>query len=204
MANHPVPHGQHGKLARPRSQHPLDLFRTQMDDLFDRFFGGFMTPFNEDRNMMRMWDFNVTDNDKDIVVRAEMPGFDEKEVQVQLHDDLLTIKAEKEQRSEGQEDYRSFYRTVTLPSGIDAEHVQATYHNGVLELHIPRPQGSQPRRIQVQGKPSSLGPQTQQTSTAQGQQAATTQTQPGNTAGKSQTENKASGAGQQTAQTARK
>jgi HSP20 family protein len=129
-----------------------------MDNLFDRFFGGWLTPSSEDLGPMRMWDFGVTENDKEIVVRAEMPGFDEKDLDVQLHDDVLTIKAEKEQKGDGQEEYRSFYRTVTLPQGIDAEKVQASYRNGVLELHIPRPEGSQAKRIPVQGPQGGTAP----------------------------------------------
>jgi HSP20 family protein len=122
-----------------------------MDELFDRFFGGSLSPFDEDRSAMRMWDFGVMEDDKEIVVRAEMPGFDENEIDVQLRDDVLTIKAEKEQKGDGQQEYRSFYRALALPQGVDAEKVRATYRNGLLELHIPRPEGSRAKRIAIQG-----------------------------------------------------
>jgi HSP20 family protein len=139
-------------MTRQRPWHSLDLFRTQMDDLFDRFFSGALAPFDEGRDQMRVWDFGVTENDKEIIVRAEMPGFEEKDLDVRLDDNVLTIKAEKEQKGEGQEEFRSFQRSITLPQGIDAEKVQATYRNGVLELHIPRPRGSQAKRIPIQAQ----------------------------------------------------
>jgi HSP20 family protein len=135
-----------------RSQHPVDQFRGQFDRLFDRFFGGWPMPFEQEMGEMRMWDFNVKEDDKEITVRAEVPGFDENELDVQLHNDVLTIKAEKEQKGDGSEEYRSFYRSLTLPGGIDAEKVQASYRNGVLELHIPRAEGTRPRRITIQGQ----------------------------------------------------
>ncbi len=132
--------------------HPLDRLRSDFDTLFDRFFGRMPMPFDQELSEMRVWDFNVTENDNDITVRAEMPGFEEKEIDVQLHNDVLTIKAEKEQKQDGGESFRSFFRSVTLPAGVDAEKAHATYRNGVLELHIPRSEEVKPKRIQVQGQ----------------------------------------------------
>jgi HSP20 family protein len=163
MANLPIHHGTRGQMTRQRPRHPLDLLHTQMDELFDRFFGGPFSLFDEEREPMRFWDINVTENGKEIVVRAEMPGFEEKDLDVQLQDDRLVIKAEREQTSDGQEEYRSFSRTLTLPPGIDAEKTQASYRNGVLELHLTRPEGGQPTRIRVQGQQAG-------TSQSQGQQ----------------------------------
>lgn len=159
MANLPVHQGNRGgSLDRQRQQHPLDLFRREMDSLFARFFGGgWPAPFEEDFGQMRGWGFDVDENDKEIVVRADVPGFEENELDVRLDNDVLTIKAEKEQKGDGQEEYRSFFRQVSLPSGIDAEKVQAGYRNGVLELHIPRPEGSRAKRIPVQGQQAGSG-----------------------------------------------
>jgi HSP20 family protein len=133
-------------------QHPLEQFHQAFESLFDRFFGNFPMLSGQDFGPTRLWDFGVTENDKEVTVRAEMPGFEENEIDVQLNNDMLTIRAEKEQKGGSREEYRSFYRTVTLPSGVDAEKAQATYHNGVLELHFPRPEGAQAKRIQVQGQ----------------------------------------------------
>ena len=117
-------------------------------------------------------DLNVTENEQEIVVRAELPGFEQNEIDVRLSDNMLTIKAEKEKKGDGLEEYRTFYRTITLPSGIDGEKVQATYRNGVLELHIPRAEAARPRRIQIQGQQGEAGQQKGQ----QAQQAMPNQT----------------------------
>src|SRR5262249_28457318 len=106
-----------------------------------------------------IWDFDVKEDDKEIVVRAEMPGFEQNEIDVQINNDTLTIKAEKEQKGNGREEYRSFFRTITLPGGINAEKAQATYRNGVLELHFPRSEEAKPRRIKVQAEQVPSGQQ---------------------------------------------
>ncbi len=171
----PARRNQGGGMTTPR-QHPLDQFHQAFESLFDRFFGGFPMMSGQDFGSARMWDFGVTENDKEIIVRAEMPGFEEKEIDVQLDNDILTIKAEKEQKGEGQEEYRSFYRTITLPPGVNAEKAQATYRNGVLELHFPRPEGAQAKRIQVRGHAGNGHQGQQQTAgTAKAQQGATPQ-----------------------------
>ncbi len=101
----------------------------------------------------------MKETDKEVVIRAEIPGFEENELDAQIDRDVLTIKAEHEKKDNGHEEYRTFVRSVALPAGIDAEHVQATYRNGVLELHIPRAEGSQPRHIKVQRQQDALASQ---------------------------------------------
>ena len=152
---------QGGRLAA-RREHPLERLHRDFDTLFDRMMGGWLAPAEQDFGSVRMWDFDVQENDKEIVVRAEVPGFEPNEIDVQLNQDTLTIKAEKEKKGDGEQEYRSFFRMVTLPAGIDAEKVQAAYRNGVLELHIPRAEGAQPKRINIQGEQGAGGQQAQQ------------------------------------------
>ncbi len=71
----------------------------------------------------------------------------------------------------------NFFRTVTLPSGIDAEHAQASYHNGVLELHFPRTEQSKGRRIPVQGQQHQPEQMSQQAPTAAASGPAATEQQ---------------------------
>ena len=152
MAQASNPNGnQSGGLSTRRQRHPMELFRRRFDDLFDQMWGGMLAPFGQDFGETRVWDFGVTQNDKEVTVRAELPGFDENEINVQLENDMLTIRAEKEQKGEGQEEYRRFYRSVSLPPGLDADKAQASYRNGVLELHFPRPEGARGKRIPIQG-----------------------------------------------------
>jgi HSP20 family protein len=150
MAQHPVHRGNpDANVATRRNRHPLDLFRRQFDDLFDRMWGGMLAPSGWDVGAERGWGFDVDQNDKEVVVRAEMPGFEQNEVDVRLDNDVLTIRAEKEQKEDGRQEYRNFYRAVTLP-GVEAEKAQATYRNGVLELHLPRKESANAKRIAVQ------------------------------------------------------
>jgi HSP20 family protein len=145
-----------------RRENPLERLQRDFDVLFNRLTGGWLVPVDEDMGSMRLWDFDVTEKDNEIVVRAELPGFEENEIDVRLDNGVLTIKAEKEQRGEEKEEYRSFLRSITLPTGIDTEKAQATYHNGVLELHIPRAANALPKRIQVQGQQAALNQQGQE------------------------------------------
>jgi HSP20 family protein len=160
-ANRP---NQGASMTTQRANRPLQTFRQQFDDLFNRMWsgmwGGPLAPFDQEFAAPRMWDFGVTHNDKEIIVRAEIPGFEDNELNVQLDNDVLTIKAEKEQKEDGREQYQSFFRQVTLPSGIDADKVQAHYRNGVLEMHIPRPEGSHPKRIAVKKEQTTTAEQT--------------------------------------------
>jgi HSP20 family protein len=173
MAQVPATRQSQSRSMAPRNENPLDRLRRDFDAVFGRLAGGLFAPFEQDFEAIRLWDFDVNENDKEIIVRAEIPGFDEKELDVQLDRDVLTIKAEKEQKGNGHEEYRSYSRSVTLPPGINPEKVQATYTNGVLELHIPRAEGAQPKRISVQGQQGAAGQQGKQSQQATNQAGAT-------------------------------
>lgn len=75
---------------------------------------------------MRWWDFGVDEQGNEVAFRAELPSFEEKDLDVQLYDNRLTIRAEKEDEESQQRRFRSFHRTATLPSGTDADQVTAT------------------------------------------------------------------------------
>jgi len=135
-----------------RREHPLERLHRDFDTLFGQLWGGWLTPTEQEFETMRVWDFSIKENEQELVVRAEVPGFEENELDVQINQDVLTIKAEKQQKDEQHTEYRNFFRAITLPPGIDAERARAMYRNGVLELHIPRAEASKPRRIAVQGE----------------------------------------------------
>jgi HSP20 family protein len=91
------------------------------------------------------------------VLRADLPGLSEKDVNIELEDNVLTIsgqrKAEHEDRKEGY--YRverssgSFSRSLTLPEGVDPEKVTARFDKGVLEVRIPKPEQRKPRKVTI-------------------------------------------------------
>lgn len=160
MAQPPNPTStQGGSLTRrERPYHPLDLFRHEMESLFDRFFGAGWLRWQRSLVRRGAGGFDVDKTDQEIVVRADVPGFEENELDVRLDNDVLTIKAEKEQEGGDRREYRSFFRRVALPPGVEAEKVQASYRSGVLELHIPRPASSQAKQIPIRSQPAEVGP----------------------------------------------
>ncbi len=141
-----------------RELRPLDLFRRQWDRMWDNW----LAPMGLDFGQTRTWDFDVMEKPQEIVVRAEVPGFEEKDLDVRLDNDVLTINAQREEKEGGAERFHSFSRSVTLPHGINAEKAQATYRNGVLELHFPRPEKAPGNRIPIQGPQARTEPTGQQ------------------------------------------
>jgi len=138
-------------------QHPLDPLRNEIATVFDQFFG---RPFGaEPWGMEQFWDMDLEEKDNEVVVRAEAPGFEPAEFEVNASGNVLTIRAEHKEgmEKEGEEKegqprqwgYRRFERSVTLPTGVDADKAEAHYRNGVLELHLPRTEEARPRRIEV-------------------------------------------------------
>ncbi len=91
------------------------------------------------------------------VLKADLPGMDEGDVSIEVEDNILTVSGERktthEEKHEGY--YRleratgAFSRSLTLPEGIDAESVTATFDNGVLEVRVPKPVQVKPRRVQI-------------------------------------------------------
>ena len=143
---------------RTSNEQPLAQLQDEFEALLDRFLGGRPTLFEADGGLDdRAWGLDVDEREDEIVVRAEVPGFEPDELEVQLNDRLLTVKAEKEKtkkRNKGRHvelAYRSFYRSLTLPDGIKADQVEAKYHNGVLEVHVPRSEDGRPKRIAIEG-----------------------------------------------------
>jgi HSP20 family protein len=145
-----------------RQEHPLNQLRRGFDALFNRFFGNWMTPFEEEEGSLRFWDFDLQEANNEIIVKAEMPGFEPNEIDVQIHDNTLTIQAEHRMEQGEERHYNSYRRTVTLPSGIDADKVQGTYRNGILELHMPRTKEAQGKRIAIQGQQGAITQETGQ------------------------------------------
>jgi HSP20 family protein len=134
-----------------RGEDPFDRLQREFNSLFGRFMGPWLAPVQRTGTTPRFWDLDVSANDEEVVVRAEVPGFDEKELDLRLDRDVLTIRAEKEQKDGGREEYHSYFETVALPPGVNPDGARAEYRNGVLEVHVPRSEDAQPRRITIQG-----------------------------------------------------
>jgi HSP20 family protein len=142
-----------GNLVVPGEYTPLDLLRREFAPLFNRVNAFWPIPFEPPWEMTEPWGFTVEEKEKEIVVRAEVPGFEASELEVYLTGELLTIRAEHKEEAEGEVPVENRYgrleRTVTLPVGILPEEVEARYRNGVLEVHVPRTPEATPRPIEV-------------------------------------------------------
>jgi len=119
----------------------------KIDPVFDveRFLDGF---FGRERTSLfsRVPAIDVLDKKDRIVVKAEVPGMDKKDISVSVEGDVLTIKGEtKKETEEKKEDYYysersygSFYRNVALPAAVSREKVKASYKDGVLSVTLPK------------------------------------------------------------------
>lgn len=141
----PFRFGRSGNIAKT-GEHPAATFQRALNNLFDDFFSGFeVSPFEE-----KFGSFNpkidMTEDEKEIKVTAELPGLAEKDIEVNLSRDILTIKGEKTQEKEekGKEtyycerSYGSFTRTIQIPSEVELDKIDATFKKGVLNITLPK------------------------------------------------------------------
>ncbi len=153
----PVRAGERSRLPALWSEHPLRHFREQMDALLEHFFGNWPAPWEWGRLPERFRDVDVEETDNEIMVRAEIPGFEPKDFEIHVSDNTLTIQAEhKEEAEQKQEGYQTwerrygrFQRSVPLSTAVNVDKVEARYHSGVLTVRLPRTEPSPRRRIEV-------------------------------------------------------
>ena len=132
----------------------LSSLQTEMNRLFNTVFD---TPVAN--GGMRRWvpAMDLVETEDAFVLRADLPGMKQEDVKIEVEDQVLTISGERAAEHEAQQEgfYRlerafgSFSRSLTLPKGVDAEAVGASFTNGVLEVRIPKPEQAKPRRIQI-------------------------------------------------------
>lgn len=141
-----------------RSDPVISLFR-----LFDDVFRGAGLPTvrgDGQTGTIMMPNIDISETDSELKIRAELPGVSERDVEVILNDDILTVRAEREfEREEDKEDYHlvemsygTFQRSLQLPYRVDPNQVQARFENGILNITVPKAKAQQrSNRIQVQG-----------------------------------------------------
>jgi HSP20 family protein len=127
----------------------------EVDRLFDEFSRG-LAPLQQVANNL-VPRIDVVETDNAIEVSAELPGLEREDVDITLDDNVLTIRAEREQGTEERDtnyrisecSYGVFYRTIELPPGVDPSSIEATMSNGVLKIRIPKPSYSGAKKIEV-------------------------------------------------------
>jgi len=127
---------------------PLELLRREFAPLFERMFGRW--PAFAETEGVAPYGPEMEDVGEAIVVREALPGFEAKEIEVKINHNVLTVRAErKEKKGETEKLVGALERTVVLPEGVDKEHVEAVYRNGVLEVRLLKLPEAKGRRIEV-------------------------------------------------------
>src|SRR5687767_8348718 len=122
----------------------VDSLQSEMNRLFDGFFG------NRTTGNGRRWvpAMDLAETEEELILSADLPGMSEDDISIEIKDGTLTLAGERKdaRETEGRGYHRversfgRFSRTLTMPRGVDAESVRASFENGVLEVHIPKPE----------------------------------------------------------------
>jgi HSP20 family protein len=144
-------------MARMFDLIPRTSFMFPVRDMFDRFFDDERVGniLSEDKSFVPA--FDIAESDTEYSVIAELPGIDEKDIDVTLTDGILTIKGEKKQETEEKDGtyhrierrYGSFQRSFRMPEGVQGDKIDATYKDGVLKLMIPKSETSEVKKIEI-------------------------------------------------------
>lgn len=123
-----------------------DPFMSPFENIFNDFFEGEFMPTRRTRNFGSLPAANIQETDKSFLVELASPGMAKEDFKIELDEDLLTIRSEKETKTEEKENrytkrefnYTSFVRSFRLPEGVDTENITASYEGGILSLEIPK------------------------------------------------------------------
>jgi HSP20 family protein len=134
----------------------LERMRREMDRLWESFFEG--RPGKKAEEAAE-WlpSLDVAETKNDLVVKAELPGMDPKDIDISLAEGVLTIKGEKKQEKEEKEEnyhliersYGSFVRSVRLPKEVQSEKINASYKNGILRVTLPKSEEAKKKEIKI-------------------------------------------------------
>jgi HSP20 family protein len=131
---------------------PWGRLRTEFDRLFDDFMHGLPATWGSERQPS--WGLDMQESDDAIIIRADAPGFDTDDFDIEVRGDNLVLCAcQSEEKTQDEDGYqwqkRELYQSVPLPTNVDAEKIDAQYHNGVLSVKLPKSEKTKSRKIQV-------------------------------------------------------
>jgi HSP20 family protein len=146
-------------LARWTPRGNLQSFQDEMNRMFEQFFRG---GTGEEAGWgVRTWapPVDIYETDDALILKAELPGVSKDDVSIEIHQNTLILRGQRKHEAEVKEEqyhrveraYGTFQRSFTLPTLVDQEHVQATYHDGVLELRLPKSEAAKPKRVAITG-----------------------------------------------------
>ncbi len=139
----------------------LNDMRRTMDRMMERFFeepsGSSFAAFPQRNGNAWHLPLDIAEDADAYMIKASVPGIDPEQIEITLNDTVLTIKGETSSESESKETnwhlrerrYGSFSRSVTLPTPVNADAVEATNENGVLTLRLPKTEAAKPRKIAI-------------------------------------------------------
>jgi HSP20 family protein len=136
----------------------LNTIQNEMNRLFNTFFDP-SAPTGRGNGTTRRWlpPMDLVETPDHYVLRADLPGLSDGDVNIQLEDNVLTISGDRAAKHEDEQEgyYRlerafgAFSRSLTLPDGVDPDAVQAHFDRGVLEIRIPKPEQKKPKTVQI-------------------------------------------------------
>jgi HSP20 family protein len=143
--------------------HPMLSLWDDMDRMFSRYFrtpmaaGAFARDFDWPAKGQMMPDVDVKETDKSIVISAELPGMEEKDVELSVANGYLTLKGEKKEETEKDEEdrhiterrYGSFRRTFPIGEEIEADKISAKFDKGVLKITLPKNHGKSEKKRKI-------------------------------------------------------
>jgi HSP20 family protein len=129
-------------------------------DRFNRAFGALAPSRNRDEEMsLGSWlpPVDIAEDKDEITLTAELPGFKQDQIEIQMEDGVLTLRGERkfEEEKEGrnfhrvERSYGSFVRSFTLPNNVDREAIEAHFTNGLLQIELPKREEAKPRQIKI-------------------------------------------------------
>jgi len=133
---------------------PFDVLHREINELFDGYYRGFG---GLGRRMAGSAGFELSETDDEIRVKAELPGMDEKDISVELEENMLVIRGERKDEKETKKrnyhvsemSYGGYHRSIPLPARIDREKAKARFRRGVLTLTLPKTDESKAERKRI-------------------------------------------------------
>ena len=134
----------------------FDRIRMEMDRLWDSFLEGRpVRRVEDDREWLPSVDVSETKND--LVIKAELPGLDTKDIDISMNNGYLTIKSEKKNEKEEKDEnyhliersYGSFTRSVQLPREVQSDKITASFKNGILKITLPKSEEAKKKEIKI-------------------------------------------------------
>jgi HSP20 family protein len=129
-------------------------------DRMNRLFEDMSGPRSEEKDILAgSWapSVDIYENENEVVLAAEIPGVDEKDVEIKIEDDNLILRGERRFEKETREEnyhriersYGSFFRSFSLPGYIDQDRIEAVHENGVLKIRMPKRTELKPRKVKI-------------------------------------------------------